>query len=229
MQRLIFPGQGQEPVNRWAAQRRDFLLRWLLEELADIAEKCRAEEDWQLMAKMLPQWQSELPRLCTFLWPEPAQGLGPALQQLLWQLQRLSVTAAMASNKGQGLAEDAALERDNMMSQCKQQLDDLCGRCYELLPQEAGNPLLLRLLLEQPHLSVTLWKKRPDELFAELFPYGPAAPFLAAGKSYFQSHRLPEALAAFEQAVALDPDQDEARRRTFVIRGLLKARERRAT
>lgn len=95
-----------------------------------------------------------------------------------------------------------------------------------LLPSQAQNVLLLRLLLEEDEISRELWSESTDQIFADLFPYQPEAGYLLAAKSYFNSQWLSDALAAFEAALTLNPDLEEARRRSFLIRTMIRDRQK---
>ncbi len=91
-----------------------------------------------------------------------------------------------------------------------------------LLPGQAHNTLLLRLLLEESALSQDLWGASTTQIFAELFPDQPAAAYLLAAKSYFNGQWLSDSLAAYETALTLNPDLEEARRRIFLIRAMIR-------
>lgn len=122
----------------------------------------------------------------------------------------------------QGIAREAQRQVDN--------LTFLFSRANFLLrmilPSQAHNVLLLRLLLEESALSQELWSESAEQLFAELFPYQAEMGYLLAAKSYFNGQWLPEALAAYEAALTLNPDLEEARRRTYLIRTMIRDRQK---
>ncbi len=94
------------------------------------------------------------------------------------------------------------------------------------LASQANNVLLLRLLLEENEFSQELWSESTQQLFAELFPDQPEMGYLLAAKSYFNGQWLSEALAAYDTALTLNPDLEEARRRTFLIRTMISDRHK---
>ncbi len=94
-----------------------------------------------------------------------------------------------------------------------------------ILPSQAHNVLLLRLLLEKGEISQELWSESTQHIFAELFPDQPEVGYLLVAKSYFNGQWLHEALAAYAAALTLNPDLEEARRRTFLIRTMIRDRQ----
>ncbi len=95
-----------------------------------------------------------------------------------------------------------------------------------LLPSQSQNVLLIRLFLEEREICPELWSESAEQIFAELFPDQPEVGFLMAAKSYFNGQWLSEALAAYETALAMNPDIEEARRRTFLIRTMINDRQK---
>ena len=95
-----------------------------------------------------------------------------------------------------------------------------------LLPSQGQNVLLLRLFIEEPELCQEMWSETIDHLFEELFPYQPETGYLLAAKSYFDGQWLHEALASYETALNLNPDLEEARRRSFLVRTMITDRQK---
>ncbi len=95
-----------------------------------------------------------------------------------------------------------------------------------LVSSQANNDLLLRLFLEDKEICQELWSESAEQIFAELFPYQPEMGYLVAAKSYFNGQWLDEALAAYQAALDLNPDLEEARRRTFLIRTMIRERQK---
>lgn len=95
-----------------------------------------------------------------------------------------------------------------------------------LLLSQASNVLLLRLLLEDDTISTGLWGESVDQLFGELFPDQAEQGYLLAAKGYFDGQWLKEALAAYSKALALNPELEEARRRSYLIRTMINDRHR---
>ena len=236
MQRAVIDDSQARAGNGWAIGRRDFLLRELVANYGFIARQCQAlaeaeVDKGRVMARLLgspeiPGPLRRLPRLCGFIWPQGQEGaldFGVLAQLLRWQGEKVASTLEMAvvAQAYQGLAgieENLRHEEEKLTALLAQATAQL----YEVVLVEAGNPLLLRLLLEKPELSVTLWQKELPDLCEELFPLAPETVYLYAAKSYFNGYWLAAALAAFEQALALNPDLEEARRRSFIVRGMLR-------
>ncbi len=95
-----------------------------------------------------------------------------------------------------------------------------------LFPSQGQNVLLLRLFIEEPNISQEMWSESVEQLFDELFPYQPETGYLLAAKSYFNGQWLHEALAAYETALDINPDLEEARRRCFLIRTMIDDRRK---
>ncbi|MEN8141892.1 MAG: hypothetical protein ABFR97_11795 [Thermodesulfobacteriota bacterium] len=222
MQRLTVAG-GEEPANPWAMGRRDSLLRSLVSDYLLVRQGClalasepaaaRAELEQLLGDERLPGPLSQLVATFNLIWsPATQPEFADAARLLRLELLKLHASLSME------LLGRAAAGRPEL-GELVARLDTLL---LELVQGEAENPLLLRLFLEQPGLSVTLWDKDLAQLFAELFPHTPEAGYLIAAKSYFTAHRLKEALAAYEQALAINPAQEEARRKSYVISGMVR-------
>lgn len=95
-----------------------------------------------------------------------------------------------------------------------------------LLPHQYQNVLLLRFLLEEEEIMQELWGESVPQIFAELFPDQPEAGYLLAAKSYFNGQWLDEALTTYNKALGINPDLEEARRRTFLIRAMISDRQK---
>ena len=231
MQRVVVDDSAARAGNRWAMTRRDFLLRELVELYWRSTLCCRPlQQDGavDVMARLLadeavPGPLPRLTRLAGFIWPEaPFPHFSVQVRLLRLQAVRLQAALRMASladhsNQKAVLPEQHELQ--TILAEADNQL-------HTVFLAEGGNPLLLRLLLENPELSVTLWHKELDELLAEIFPDARETAYLYAGKSYFNAYRLPEALAAFQQALVINPDLEEARRRSYIVAGMLRDADR---
>ena len=236
MQRAVIDDSRARAGNNWARRRRDFLLRQLFVSFGQLCQHWHdlfheSEEKDSEMAAMLgsatvPGVLRQLPRLSGFIWPQGSE-FATLASLLRWQGEKIAAELAMAKI----CPEDIELGGQDQGQQEKgfeQLLIQAKGKLYDVMLAEAGNPLLLRLLLENPWLPVTLWQKDLADLGAELFPQAPETVYLYAGKSYFNGYWLAQAQAAFEQALALNPDLEEARRRGFIVRGMLRDQEARA-
>ena len=95
-----------------------------------------------------------------------------------------------------------------------------------LLPSQGQNVLLLRLFIEEPNISQDMWSESVAQLFDELFPHQPETGYLLAAKSYFDGQWLHEALTSYETALDINPDLEEARRRSFLVRAMIDDRRK---
>ncbi len=140
-------------------------------------------------------------------------------------------------NDAAGASLHCGVSRQNFMrgiaKEARRQVDNLtflfCRANFllrMLLPSQAHNVLLLRLLLEEGTISQELWSESTEQIFAELFPDQPEAGYLMVAKSYFNGQWLNEALAAYEAALTLNPDIEEARRRSFLLRTMIRDRQK---
>lgn len=86
--------------------------------------------------------------------------------------------------------------------------------------EQVENALFLRELCEHAEAVEDFWGESLEALFADLFPGTPEAGFLLAGRSYLDGHWHDRALAAFSQALAIHPDNSEARRQIHQMRRL---------
>ena len=91
-----------------------------------------------------------------------------------------------------------------------------------LVIEQAGNGLLIRHLLENPTLATELWAERLEELLAEMFPDGAEYGYCAAARSYLEGDWCREALSAYQKALAINPDCEEAQRQRYQLETLLR-------
>ncbi|MEJ2032721.1 MAG: hypothetical protein P8Y63_06735 [Deltaproteobacteria bacterium] len=109
---------------------------------------------------------------------------------------------------------------------CKQMenLSLMFGRANYLLrlmmAEQAHNLILLRYLIENENVVIQLWSESLTELFGDLFSGAPEEGFCAAARSYMADQWQERALATYEQALAIRPDCEEARRRVLQLKAL---------
>ncbi|MDH5297586.1 MAG: hypothetical protein OEV91_01020 [Desulfobulbaceae bacterium] len=103
----------------------------------------------------------------------------------------------------------------------------LFGRANYLLrlmvPEQADNHLLARLLVEEEELVATLWGESIEALFAEMYPLLPESGFCTAGRSYLADQWHERAHHAFQRALAVNSQCEEAQRHLFQLRAMLDA------
>jgi hypothetical protein len=92
-----------------------------------------------------------------------------------------------------------------------------------MLPDQAGNALLVRYLLEHDSVSLELWAEPLEALLASMYNGAPEAGYMQGARSYLQGHWHEKALGAFQKALALNPGLDEARCQVHQLRAIIKA------
>jgi tetratricopeptide (TPR) repeat protein len=82
-----------------------------------------------------------------------------------------------------------------------------------LLMTERNNSLLIRFILENRSELEKLWQKNRglDRMLGRLFPEGLDKAYCAAGENYLKGSWYVEAQTAFEKALRLNPDCQEAK------------------
>ncbi|MFZ5765884.1 MAG: hypothetical protein ACOY4H_09850 [Thermodesulfobacteriota bacterium] len=91
-----------------------------------------------------------------------------------------------------------------------------------MLPEQSGNPLLLRFLLEHEVMARELWGESLPEIFADMFAGAPETGFCLAGRSYLEGNWYERAHAAYQGALAINRQCDEARHRSSQLRTLIR-------
>jgi hypothetical protein len=122
-------------------------------------------------------------------------------------LPRLSAMVDVESLVG-SIADDAARQVEHLAVLVGQ------ATCILriLLPELAGNPLLVRLLIEEEDQVRTVWGEEIDSVLADMFQGSSARGFCAAGRSYLEGQWYERARAMYDRALQSDPDNREARR-----------------
>ncbi len=234
MQKIILDTNQDEPSeNQWATGRRDFLLRQLFHDYYRLRGQSHilpeSDHGRVEVLELYLQLGQQMASNCGFCWPQAeSPPISSMVKLLLHQLEKMVATAKMlavtANEKRQQRLGHEIGEQQHDLAALLAQADTIF---HDLLCGQAANPLLLRLLLENPQLPVTLWQKELVDLMADIFPDVPENGFLSAGKSYFSGHWLAEALAAFNQALEINQDMEEARRRSYIVKGMLRDQEKR--
>jgi len=91
-----------------------------------------------------------------------------------------------------------------------------------MMPELAGNPLVIRLLVEKSELVDRVWGESVEEVLADMFAGSPVQGFCAAGRSYLLAQWYDDALAMYQRALAIDPGCDEARARVIHLQALVR-------
>ncbi len=92
-----------------------------------------------------------------------------------------------------------------------------------MLAGQSTNPLLLRFLAEHESIADDLWQEPLAEVFAELFDGRPEIGYCAAGAGFARGNWFARAVTAYEKALALNPECEEARRHLSQLRALARA------
>lgn len=93
-----------------------------------------------------------------------------------------------------------------------------------LLLDQTENALLVRHLIENPEVVEQLWSEPLARLFQDMFPDGADQAYCVAARSYLAGDWHREARAAYGEALALNPDCEEAQRHIHQLEGLLRQR-----
>ncbi|MDR9502216.1 MAG: hypothetical protein RI601_10525 [Desulfurivibrionaceae bacterium] len=238
------------PANRWFAERRDFHVRSFYSGChAAYTAFTALQQEAHQGAKIDPAGEMaallgalrQLRQQCRLLFKESSEPDGLELEWVMTALfheavklqenvtlDRDNSPARPAAGRGHErlsrelFMEGIVAEIPGQMANLTILFDQANSLLRLLLPGQAHNTLLLRLLLEEGALSEDLWGVSATQIFAELFPDQPEAAYLLAAKSYFNGQWLSDSLAAYETALALNPDLEEARRRTFLIRAMIR-------
>ncbi|MDH5524362.1 MAG: hypothetical protein OEY01_10280 [Desulfobulbaceae bacterium] len=91
-----------------------------------------------------------------------------------------------------------------------------------MLPELAGNLLLIRFLLENPEVAHSLWGESMEEIFADIFPDSPEYGFCAAARSYQEGNWFTMAHEAYGRALAINPTCLEAQGKIYQLQALAR-------
>jgi hypothetical protein len=92
-----------------------------------------------------------------------------------------------------------------------------------LLPELAGNPLVVRLLIEEEDQVRTVWGEEVDSVLADMFQGSSARGFCAAGRSYLEGQWYERARVMYGRALQCDPENREARRQLARLQSMPEA------
>jgi hypothetical protein len=95
-----------------------------------------------------------------------------------------------------------------------------------MLPELAGNLLVIRLLVEEEETVRELWGEGIEALLSDMFAGSAARGFCAVGRSYLSGQWYPQALSMYERALESDPECDEARVKAAHIEAMLRENSR---
>ncbi len=91
-----------------------------------------------------------------------------------------------------------------------------------MMPDLAGNALVVRLLVEEEKLVRALWGEPVEDLLLDMFSGSAAQGFCAAGRSYLSGQWYGQALAMYERAFDCDRQCDEARAKIAHIKAMVQ-------
>lgn len=94
-----------------------------------------------------------------------------------------------------------------------------------MMPDQAGNVLLVRYLVENEPLVDILWSESLPSLFSEMFGDGPEYGFCVAARSYAEGHWYDKALKAYGVALDINRHCDEARRNIVQLQAMGRERD----
>ena len=90
-----------------------------------------------------------------------------------------------------------------------------------MLPEQAGNPLLVRYLVEEEAAVTSRWGESLQSLFAEMYPLMPEAGYCLAARSYLNDQWFERAHQTYGQALAINGQCEEAQRNLLALRPVL--------
>ena len=91
-----------------------------------------------------------------------------------------------------------------------------------MMPDLAGNMLVVRLLVEKEELVQSGWGEQIEELFTDMFSGSGAEGFCAAGRSYLSGQWYVQALDMYERALSCESQCDEARAKVVHLKAVLQ-------
>ena len=94
-----------------------------------------------------------------------------------------------------------------------------------IIPDQAGNDLLLRYLIENAYIIDELWYETVEDFFAELYPDGVEKGYCIAAASYKEGHWHEHALEAYAKALAINPSCSEAIRNISQLKAFIRVKE----
>ncbi|HHD64259.1 MAG TPA: hypothetical protein ENK96_07860 [Desulfobulbaceae bacterium] len=95
-----------------------------------------------------------------------------------------------------------------------------------MLPELAGNLLVVRLLVEKEETVRELWGEGIEALLSDMFAGSVARGFCAVGRSYLSGQWYPQALTMYKRALGSDPECNEARVKAAHIEAMLRENSR---
>ncbi|MFH1215914.1 MAG: hypothetical protein V1706_05360 [Pseudomonadota bacterium] len=93
-----------------------------------------------------------------------------------------------------------------------------------MLPEQSGNFVLLRYLVEHDVEARDLWGESLEEIFSDMFPGAPENGFCYAARSYYEGNWYEKAQDAYQAALRINRQCDEALRRSCQLRVILKTK-----
>jgi hypothetical protein len=92
-----------------------------------------------------------------------------------------------------------------------------------MMPDLAGNSLVVRLLTEEEELVRMLWGEELADIFTDMYAGDAAEGFCVAGGSYLGGHWFVRALKMYQRALAVNPTCDEAITRMVQLQAVVRA------
>ncbi|GAB4333383.1 MAG: hypothetical protein Kow0089_02010 [Desulfobulbaceae bacterium] len=122
----------------------------------------------------------------------------------------------------QGLMRRAAADAARQMEQTALLIGHASYMVRLMLRELAGNPLVVRLLVEREETVRHLWCEEPEDIFADLYAGDSAEGFCVAGRSYLRGQWFMQALKMFGRALEIDPTCDEALTKMVQLQAVVK-------
>ena len=89
-----------------------------------------------------------------------------------------------------------------------------------MMPELAGNPLVVRLLVEEEEAVAALWGEETTAVLADMFGGSAARGFCIAGDSYFAGQWYRQAIAMYRRSLVCDDACEKARQKIEEIKAM---------
>jgi hypothetical protein len=118
--------------------------------------------------------------------------------------------------------------RNSISREIGQQMNNMGGQFSRanylfrlLINEESQNLLLLRFLVENEAEVNKMWFEPLEEIFEDIFPGGADFGFCMAARSYIQGHWHEHAFRAYQKALAINKNCQEAEREVLRLKGII--------
>ncbi len=122
----------------------------------------------------------------------------------------------------QGVINRAASDVVSQMEQIAHLFNHACFMLRIMMPDLAGNTLVVRLLIEREKMVEEFWGESLESLFQDMFWGDAAEGFCLAGRSYLKGQWFVQALKMYQKALAVNTTCDEAITRMVQLQAVVR-------